>query len=369
MPSSMTAARDRAAIKRWAIHFTTIGVLGTFVAQAAVPNAGAVNIHRDFTSPWAHTVVDQEDMRRTAPSRQKPPTAPPAETYPERQERIEESERSLLKPLAENEGKDTRCVSGEFTTLSVVYDSIVESLADSLPASSRASVLQQGAAVKRSMAKIKVSTLGISEHPFTLGADGDDPQYRSPLSQIIVGNLLKIRDGRHNEAIEVQNLTLSQAVETAWLYFTVGVMAPLQTGVGLFRTVNFGDGVSSIVLTIASFGLSGGSMALGYLYSGISNAILNQCVARVTDEQKEQAGKPSDEPFEIDIHPLIDEAANQLALADNDTCPAVADQSLGRIVERTREYLKTAPKGSCPQTDRHGSQPGGGEHEGHPRPT
>jgi len=327
--------------QRWAVRLTTAGVLSGVMLNAAVPNGNAAVFTPELT-PAAYSPVAK---KKTKPTK-KAPAKKKNETYQERQERISKSPRSMFAPLAENKGQDTTCVSGEFTTLSVVYDSMAESLAAALPANMRAGVLNQSAAVKQSMASIKVSTLAISEHPFSLGADADDPSYRTPLSQKIVNDLLKIRDGRGSEAIELGNLTLSQAVETSWLYLSVGIMAPLQVGVGLLSTVSFDTTVSTI-LQVAGYGLTGGSMGLGYLYQGISSAVLNQCVARVTDEQMEDAGKPSDETFDIDMPAFISDTANQLALADSETCPAVADQSLGRIVERTRSYLKSQyPVGS-----------------------
>src|SRR5690606_5095231 len=109
-----------------------------------------------------------------------------------------------------------------------IYESIVQSALPGLPPQVRDAVLAQHPRIKAEMERITVSTLALSEHPRTLGASDDDPstKYRSPQSQAIVSGLLKIRDGKQNEAIPVANITLSQAVESAWLYFFLGVLAP-----------------------------------------------------------------------------------------------------------------------------------------------
>ena len=48
----------------------------------------------------------------------------------------------MLRQSAETRNEDTTCVSSEFTTLSVVFDSIYESLLPSLPPAAQAAVKQ-----------------------------------------------------------------------------------------------------------------------------------------------------------------------------------------------------------------------------------
>ncbi|MFT4044943.1 MAG: hypothetical protein QM673_17410, partial [Gordonia sp. (in: high G+C Gram-positive bacteria)] len=280
-----------------------------------------------------------------------PPVKKPAPTYQERQERIAESKRSLLRPLAENEGKATTCVSGEFTTLSVVFDSIMESLLPTLPPQVRAAAAANQDNIRAWMAHVHVSTLSVSEHPLTLGADMDDPKYRTPLSELVVNDLLKIRDGKQNETIAVENITLTEAVESVWLYVFVGVLAPIRFGLAMLPSLGspFTDAVSpldelSSYITynnLLSLAFTASRSGLAALYQGIASSFLNQCVARVTDEQKDAAGRPSETvKYHIPISPLVQGAANQLALADKDTCAPIGDQTLARIVERVGESAK-----------------------------
>ncbi|MFT3662983.1 MAG: hypothetical protein QM809_16925 [Gordonia sp. (in: high G+C Gram-positive bacteria)] len=331
--------------QRWFIRAAAVGILGGVVLNVAVPEGNAELFTPQALATFA-TPAAEVAKKRT------PPKKEPAETYQERQERIADSKRSMLKPLAENKGKDTTCVSGEFTTLDVVYRSVLESLMPSLPPQVQAAAKANQRDVLAWMKNTHVSTLAVSDHPNSLGADRDDPQYRTALSQIVVNNLLKIRDGKQNDAIPVENITLSQAVESVWLYFFVGVLAPIQFGLSMLPGLGSPPLLSDTPLagfvtynTLLTLGFTGAQMGLQFLYQGVSNSMINQCVARVTDEQKERAGKPSDVvKYDIPIHPLIQGAANQLALADNDTCAPVGDQPLSRIVKRTGEFAKsTAP--------------------------
>ena len=45
-------------------------------------------------------------------------------------------------------------------------------------------------------------------------------------------NLLKIRDGRHTEAIPLGNITVIQAVEPVWLYMFTTVLVPARLLIG-----------------------------------------------------------------------------------------------------------------------------------------
>ncbi|MFW0794039.1 hypothetical protein AAFP30_09525 [Gordonia sp. CPCC 205515] len=274
------------------------------------------------------------------------------ESYTERQDRIAKSKRPLLRPLDENRGKQITCVSGEFVTLTVVYDSIFESLLPSIPASLRPAAEQQRAAAHRDMSRLNVSTLAVSDSPFALGADADDPavKYRTPISQWLVVQLLKIRDGKQDEAIPVGNLTLVQAVETAWLYIFAGVLAPLQVGLGMTPALGspFDDTTLSSLSGYVTYNsilqifLLLSNLGLQQLYSQTAGALLNRCVAQVSDAQRDQAGKAdANAALHIPIAPIIADIAGQLALADGKSCTPVGSLSLQRIVQRTSDYAQS----------------------------
>ncbi|WP_298443786.1 hypothetical protein [Gordonia sp. (in: high G+C Gram-positive bacteria)] len=336
--------------QQWAVRLAAAGMLSTLALNDAVPDARAAELfvpQRTVTAPAATPAATLKKKRTK-----------PAETYQERQQRIGGSQRSMLAPLAENKGKQTTCVSAEFTTLDVVFDSVVESLLPSLPPQLREAATANQAGIKKWMREVTVSTLAVSNNPLTRGADLDDPQYRTALSQLVVDDLLKIRDGKQNDAIPVANITLSQAVESVWLYVFVGILAPAKFGLSFVPSLGSPFSEPPLAATPLSFlggfvtyntllslGLTMSQLGMQYLYQGTSSAILNQCVAQVTEEQKERAGKPSEKvKYDIPIHPLIQGAADQLALADSDTCQPIGDLTLARIVTRTGDYAKsTAP--------------------------
>ncbi|MFZ2511922.1 MAG: hypothetical protein WAW85_12655, partial [Gordonia sp. (in: high G+C Gram-positive bacteria)] len=337
--------------KRIALETTVVVVAGAFLAHGAVPNARAAEVLRP--EPIALTAFAPAPAAKKTPKAKAAEKQPPrAETYKQRQDRIARSATPLLATPKDTETVDRTCVSGEFTTLAVIYESLVQSLLPSLPPQARDAVLAQSSMVKRDMQGITVSTLGLSDHPKALGADDDDPstKYRSPHSQAIVSALLKIRDGKENEAIPVGNITLSQAVETAWLVFFTGILEPAKFSVGVAPEIFDLSGavipdVDALSMlnygTLLSVGFAVIRLGLTQAYQAISEAIVENCIAEVTDEQKSRAGAASEAVvYDIPIHPIIRSIADQLGLADTDTCVPVGDLTLGRIVTRTGEAAK-----------------------------
>ena len=347
--------------KRNVVRATAVATLASLAAVTATANGSAAPIS-DAPVAKNNTVTPEQVSPYAKKKVQR--YNPKTETYEQRQERIAKQKRPVLRQSAETKNEDTTCVSSEFTTLSVVFDSIYESLLPSLPPAAQAAVKQQRKSLQRSLKNVTVSTLSLSDDPRALGADMQDPanKYKSPHSTYIVNQLLKIRDGKQNDAIPVANITLSQAVETAWLYFFTGILAPINFALGMapeFTDINqqsspagylplpknITDILGSFLSynTLVSIFFAGGQAGLTALYNQTATSLLNQCVARVTEEQKENAGKAHEHiRYNIPIPAIIKNTANQLALADKDNCKPVGAKTLGEITERTIKQAKAA---------------------------
>lgn len=345
---SETAGRSRTGVT-WLVRVTAATTLCSVFAAGATGNSAAAVV--------ATQAAHQQQVATSVAQKKAKPMPKPAETYDERLDRIGESKRSLLATPKENLGKETTCVSAEFTTLSVVYDSLFESILPSLPPQLKQNALAARAQAHRDMDQMNVSTLAISDSPLALGADTDDPslKYRTPISQWIVVQLLKIRDGKQNDAIPVSRITLMQAVETAWLYLFATVVAPAKVlsqiapipGSPIPSTEN-GQSIQNTLAgfitwkSILQLGVSASALGAQYTYQAIANSMINQCVARVTKEQKDDAGRPSETVrYNIPIPAIVQDIADQLALADNKTCAPVGSLPLSRIVTRTSDYAQT----------------------------
>ena len=340
---SETAVRSRSGVT-WLVRVTAATTLCSVFAAGATGNGTAAVV--------ATQAAHQQQVATSVAQKKAKPTPKPAETYDERLNRIAESKRSLLATPKENLGKETTCVSAEFTTLSVVYDSLFESILPSLPPQLKQNALAARAQAHRDMDQMNVSTLAVSDSPLALGADTDDPslKYRTPISQWIVVQLLKIRDGKQNDAIPVSRITLMQAVETAWLYLFTTVVAPAKvlSQIAPVPGSPFDDtqlsALSGFITwkSLLQIGVSASALGAQYTYQAIANSMINQCVARVTREQKDDAGRPSETVrYNIPIPAIVQDIADQLALADNKSCAPVGSLPLSRIVTRTSDYAQT----------------------------
>lgn len=339
----VAAGRSRTGTK-WLVRVTAATTLCSVFAAGATGNGTAAVV--------ATQAAHQQQVATQAAQIKVKPTTRPAETYDERLDRIGKSKRSLLATPKENLGKETSCVSAEFTSLSVVYDSLFESILPSLPPQLKQNAYAARTQAHRDMDHMNVSTLAISDNPLALGADSDDPatKYRSPISQWIVMQLLKVRDGKQNEAIPVSRITLMQAVETAWLYLFTTVVAPAKvlsqiapiSGSPLTGTQL--DALKDFITwkSLLQIGVSASALGAQYTYQAIASSMINQCVARVTKKQKDDAGRPSETVrYNIPIPAIVQDIADQLALADNKTCAPVGSLPLSRIVTRTSDYAQT----------------------------
>lgn len=239
----------------------------------------------------------------------------------------------------------TVCVGAEEATLDKVFEAVFDSFEPQLPAQHRRAARAAKQRVLADMHTMTISTTAVSMHPAQLGASPDAPMndYREPLSQWIVTQLMNVREGRAAQQIRVENLTLSQAVETAWLYFYLTAVIPLtlvkDTMPGL---VSVGPVKLGTLITLP---ITIGNAGLKAMYRAISNAIIGGCVAEMTAEERARAGKPDpDLAFTAHVPQIIEDIAGQVAIAEPETCPAIGDLSLARIAERTAEYLRaTAP--------------------------
>lgn len=233
------------------------------------------------------------------------------------------------------------CVGSTFATLGGIYDALFESLLPSMPDTVRNDSENIKAAAHRDMDGLRISSLAVSNHPLGLGATRDSPslKYRDPISGYIVTQLMNVRDGTAYEAITVENMTLAQAVETAYLYLYLTVIIPMTLVASAIPPITPLGPVS--LGTLIALPLQLGAMAMGAIYGGLSRALVNACIISVTQEEKDHAGKPiKDLRFTNAVPQVIRDIADQVLIAEEDSCPPIGSLPLSRVVERAGSYLE-----------------------------
>ncbi|MGB6040916.1 MAG: hypothetical protein WBG39_13805 [Gordonia sp. (in: high G+C Gram-positive bacteria)] len=237
------------------------------------------------------------------------------------------------------------CVGANEATLDKVFVAMFDSFLPSIPAAHRTAALAAKRQVLADMHSLKISTLAVSLHPSALGASPEAPinTYRDPLSQYIVTQLMNAKNGRYGQTMRVENLTLSQAVESAWLYFYLTAVIPLTFLKDTMPSVTAVGPVSlGMLITLPiTIGVAG----LKMMYTMIGNAIIDGCIVKMTPDERRHAGQPDpDLSFASKVPQIIADIAGQVEIAEPGSCPAIGDLPLSRIVTRTADYLTaTAP--------------------------
>ncbi|WP_341268266.1 hypothetical protein [Gordonia malaquae] len=291
-------------------------VVGTTQSTGGVPSASdrasVVDLPEQVLD--RSTTVDEESTAPTSPKK-----SPPTVTSPD----------------------GTVCAPGRSATLGVVFSAVFDSFLPQIPAEHRGAARAAKTKALSGLHQMTISDLAISMHPSDFGASDDAPinTYRDPISQWIVTQLMNVKDGDAGRPIRVDNLTVSQAVETAWLYFYLTAVIPLTMAKDTMPTF-YSVGPTSLG-TLITLPITIGTAGMKLFYKAISNAVVDRCTAQMTPAQIEQAGRPDpDLAFTSQVPSIIADIAGQVSIAEPGTCPAVADMSLGRVVERTSEYLQ-----------------------------
>ncbi|QRY62211.1 hypothetical protein JVX90_17775 [Gordonia sp. PDNC005] len=236
---------------------------------------------------------------------------------------------------------DASCVGAETATFGAVVRAVFDSFMPYLPPAQRAEAEAARASVLADLQSMEISTLAVSTHPRGLGASESAPMntHRDPISQWLVTQLMNVKEGRYAQPITLDNLTISQAVETAWLYFYLTVLIPSSVLNDIAPVLLAAGPASSI--TLITMPLSLGAQGMSLLYSKISDAIIGRCLVKMTPDEISRAGKPDpDLQFSTEVPTIIQSIADQLAIAEPSTCPSVSDLSLGRIVSLTSKLLQ-----------------------------
>ncbi|MGV9825681.1 hypothetical protein [Gordonia sp. NPDC003429] len=236
---------------------------------------------------------------------------------------------------------DARCVGSDFATLGKIYDAVFDSFVPRLPPQVRRDKDRIKAQAHRDMDRVRVSNMLVSNHPGQLGAQRGDPitRYRDPISLYVVSQLLNVRHGKQFQAITMENLTLAQAVETAWLLIYATVIIPLTVVLSAVPNIApvWGPITVRFLVTLPFYlGIYGAR----YLYQFISNALVNSCLVSMTKTERDRAGQPvKDLRFSGAVPAFVDDIAGQVDLADQKGCAPIGDQPMSRIVRRVTTYL------------------------------
>ncbi|MFT3901261.1 MAG: hypothetical protein QM728_13595 [Gordonia sp. (in: high G+C Gram-positive bacteria)] len=271
--------------------------------------------------------------------------APQAAAAPQSDQQRSQQVPRNLSPTAKKE-----CVGSRFAPLGAVVEAVFDSLLPTLGPQIRRDAPSIKKRMRADMRKVRISSLWVSNHPYDMDADDADPimRYRDPISQYIVTQLVNVRRGQTAHSISLDKLSLAQAVETAFLYLYVTVLVPAT----IFRRtvprlLDFGPLSLGMFLSIP---IMLGVVGVTQLYKAMSVNLTLACVASVTKEEKDSAGKfEKDLRFAWAVPDVVRDIAGQVSVADVETCRHIGTLPLKRIVARTSEFLVATNPAMAPQ--------------------
>lgn len=272
------------------------------------------------------------------------PSAPSARPAAPSADKSDDKDKTKKKPPLLKAGDklpDGReCVGSQYTTLGHVADLVIDGVAAGLPGNLRAQAPVWKAQAQRDLKNAQVSMLSVSGPVEDLTDNEDAPihKYKDPISQMIVTQLVNVREGKAHRKITAQNLSMAQAIETVWLYTYVTVLVPLTIfrrtigSLGQIGPISIGTAISIPILL--------GTLAANLLYRSLETVLLKACLDKVTPEQKAKVGQPNlPGGSPSDIPAAIREVASQVMVADPKSCPAIGEMPLSRVVTRTIDYM------------------------------
>ncbi|MGB6124840.1 MAG: hypothetical protein WBG47_05770 [Gordonia sp. (in: high G+C Gram-positive bacteria)] len=333
MSTPRTRARSRAI--RIGISFLTCAVLVTGTTESSV-SLPVTNTVASLETPQSDSQATESslgssDLSSVLSDILKPDSSegkqPPAIT-------------KLIPKLKEPADGKT-CVGPEFATLGAIFSAIFDSFTPLIPPAQRGPVLDARSRVLGDLHELQISSLAVTNSPGGLGASKDAPmnKYRDPLSQWVVTQLMNVKAGTAAQPIRADNLTVMQAVESAWLYFYLTAVVPL-TLVKSMLPADYSLGPVSVG-TLLTLPMTIGAAGMKLFYKAMSVTLISNCLARMTPDEKARAGKPDhDLSFDAQVPEILTKVAGELAIAEPGSCPSIADMTLSQLVGRTSSFLQ-----------------------------
>lgn len=235
---------------------------------------------------------------------------------------------------------ESTCVGSNQATLGAIFDAVLQASKPILPQPFLDSYDDIRAEGHRRLNDTGISTLAVSN---PAAVQSPDPEaginkYGDPLTRYLVTQLMNVKNGDEAAVIRAENLTLGQAVETAYfLIYTTAVipaniiagMIPSMVGLG---PINAGM-LISLPLRIGAAGLTA-------IYDAAQSQLEQSCLVWADPDSIAAAGRPDREvDLGFEAPAFVEELAAGLSIAGAD-CPPATELTLADVLARTGDYLR-----------------------------
>ncbi len=190
-----------------------------------------------------------------------------------------------------------------------------------------------------------ISTLAVSNPAATQSTDPDAGinQYGDPITRYIVTQLMNVKNGEESAVIRAENLTLGQAVETAYFLIYTTALVPANIIAGMIPSmVSLGPVSAGMLISLP---LKLGAKGFALLYDATQSQLERSCLVWADRRAIDAAGRPDREVdlgFETPV--FVEDLAASLSIAGAD-CPPVTEMTLAHVLSRTVDYLRSTSPG------------------------
>ncbi|MFE3290520.1 hypothetical protein [Rhodococcus sp. NPDC059234] len=239
----------------------------------------------------------------------------------------------------------TTCVGSNHATLGAVFDAVLQASKPILPQPFLDSYDEIRAEGHRRLSSTGISTLTVSNPAATQSADPNAGinKYGDPITRYLVTQLTNVKNGQESAVIRAENLTLGQAVETAYFLIYTTALVPANIIAGMIPSMVTLGPVSAGMLI--SLPIKLGAKGFALIYDAAQGQLERSCLVWADRDAIAAAGRPDPEvDLGFEAPAFVREIAAGLSVAGAG-CPPVADLTLAQVLARTGDYLRATNPG------------------------
>ncbi|GAB2641261.1 hypothetical protein ABI214_00485 [Prescottella soli] len=239
---------------------------------------------------------------------------------------------------------DTTCVGSNQATMGAIFDAVLQASKPILPQPFLDNYDEIRAEGHRRLNATGISTLAVSNPAATQSSDPDAGinKYGDPITRYLVTQLMNVKNGQESAVIRAENLTLGQAVETAYFLIYTTALVPANIIAGMIPSmVSLGPVSAGMLISLP---LKLGAKGFALIYDAAQSQLERSCLVWADDDAIDAAGRPDREvDLGFEAPAFVKEIAAGVSIAGAD-CPPATELTLADVLARTGTYLRaTSP--------------------------
>ncbi|MDH6679463.1 hypothetical protein M2284_003685 [Rhodococcus sp. LBL1] len=235
---------------------------------------------------------------------------------------------------------DTTCVGSNQATMGAIFDAVLQASKPILPQPFLDNYDEIRAEGHRRLDATGISTLAVSNPAATQSSDPEAGinKYGDPVTRYLVTQLMNVKNGQESAVIRAENLTLGQAVETAYFLIYTTALVPANIIAGMIPSmVSLGPVSAGMLISLP---LKLGAKGFALIYDAAQSQLESSCLVWEGSDVIAAAGRPDREvDLGFEAPAFVKQIAAGVSIAGAD-CPPATELTLANVLARTSDYLR-----------------------------